>query len=140
MARRRRSASACICRISPIAVPRDWIEAAHAGVTRSRSRSRLKNSRWCSLVFLALGSWRLARHNVLVRRSAVVETLGAVSMLCVDKTGTLTENRMEVAAASHGRYLLRRATRGFGRRHWRACLSPCAPAPSRRRIRWTGVA
>ncbi|MEQ1782714.1 MAG: cation-translocating P-type ATPase [Hyphomonadaceae bacterium] len=49
-------------------------------------------------VFLAIGSWRLARHQVLVRRAAVVETLGAVSMLCVDKTGTLTENRMKVGA------------------------------------------
>ncbi len=39
-------------------------------------------------VFLAIGSWRLARHQVLVRRAAVVETLGAVTMLCVDKTGT----------------------------------------------------
>lgn len=48
-------------------------------------------------VFLALGSWRLARHKVLVRRAAVVETLGAMTMLCVDKTGTLTRNQMEVA-------------------------------------------
>lgn len=47
-------------------------------------------------VFLAIGSWRLARHQVLVRRAAVVETLGAVTMLCVDKTGTLTENRMKI--------------------------------------------
>ncbi len=49
-------------------------------------------------VFLAIGSWRLARHQVLVRRAAVVETLGAVTILCVDKTGTLTENRMRVGA------------------------------------------
>lgn len=47
-------------------------------------------------VFLALGAWRLARHQVLVRRSAVIETLGGATVLCVDKTGTLTENRMEV--------------------------------------------
>ncbi len=47
-------------------------------------------------VFLAIGSWRLARHQVLVRRAAVVETLGAVTILCVDKTGTLTENRMKI--------------------------------------------
>jgi Ca2+-transporting ATPase len=43
---------------------------------------------------MALGAWRLAKHNVLVRRSAVIETLGATTLLCVDKTGTLTENRM----------------------------------------------
>jgi P-type Ca2+ transporter type 2C len=49
-------------------------------------------------VFMALGAWRLARRNVLVRRAAVVETLGATTLLCVDKTGTLTANRMTVAA------------------------------------------
>ena len=48
-------------------------------------------------VFLALGAWRMARVGVLVRRAAVVETLGAATVLCVDKTGTLTENRMQVA-------------------------------------------
>jgi P-type Ca2+ transporter type 2C len=47
-------------------------------------------------VFLALGAWRMAGHQVLTRRSAAIETLGAVSVLCVDKTGTLTENRMRV--------------------------------------------
>lgn len=48
-------------------------------------------------VFLALGAWRIARNNVLTRRIPAVETLGAVTTLCVDKTGTLTQNRMEVA-------------------------------------------
>ena len=47
-------------------------------------------------VFLALGAWRLARIQVLARRPAVVEALGAATVLCVDKTGTLTENRMAV--------------------------------------------
>ncbi|MCM8821631.1 MAG: cation-translocating P-type ATPase [Candidatus Omnitrophica bacterium] len=47
-------------------------------------------------VFFALGAWRLARHNVLTRRVPVIETLGATTVLCVDKTGTLTTNRMEV--------------------------------------------
>ncbi|MCR5867959.1 cation-translocating P-type ATPase [Aquincola sp. J276] len=47
-------------------------------------------------VFLALGAWRLARIQVLARRPAVVEALGAATVLCVDKTGTLTENRMQL--------------------------------------------
>jgi P-type Ca2+ transporter type 2C len=47
-------------------------------------------------VFLALGAWRLARIQVLARRPAVIEALGSATVLCVDKTGTLTENRMEV--------------------------------------------
>ncbi|KQW37759.1 cation-translocating P-type ATPase [Rhizobacter sp. Root404] len=48
-------------------------------------------------VFLALGAWRLARIKVLARRPAVIEALGAATVLCVDKTGTLTENRMRLA-------------------------------------------
>jgi Ca2+-transporting ATPase len=47
-------------------------------------------------VFLALGAWRLARIQVLARRPAVIEALGAATVLCVDKTGTLTENRMQL--------------------------------------------
>jgi len=47
-------------------------------------------------VFLSLGAWRLARKHSLVRRLPSVETLGAISVLCVDKTGTITQNRMTV--------------------------------------------
>ena len=47
-------------------------------------------------VFLALGAWRLARIQVLSRRPAVIEALGSATVLCVDKTGTLTENRMRL--------------------------------------------
>ncbi|HEX7156984.1 MAG TPA: HAD-IC family P-type ATPase, partial [Burkholderiaceae bacterium] len=45
-------------------------------------------------VYFALGAWRMAREHVLTRRLSAIETLGAVTALCVDKTGTLTENRM----------------------------------------------
>jgi Ca2+-transporting ATPase len=47
-------------------------------------------------VFLALGAWRIARRDVLTRRMPAIEMLGAATVLCVDKTGTLTENRMAV--------------------------------------------
>jgi len=49
-------------------------------------------------LFLALGSLRLARLGVLARWPAAVESLGSATVLAVDKTGTLTENRMAVAA------------------------------------------
>jgi len=48
-------------------------------------------------VFLAIGAWRIARDGVLTRRMPAIETLGAATVLCVDKTGTLTENSMVVA-------------------------------------------
>jgi P-type Ca2+ transporter type 2C len=48
-------------------------------------------------IFLALGAWRISQNHVLTRRSPAVETMGAATVLCVDKTGTLTLNRMSVA-------------------------------------------
>lgn len=48
-------------------------------------------------VFLTLGAWRIAKRNVLTRNSSAVEALGAASVLCVDKTGTLTQNQMTVS-------------------------------------------
>ncbi len=48
-------------------------------------------------VFLALGGWRLARAEVLTRRVAAIEALGAATVLCVDKTGTLTQNHMTLS-------------------------------------------
>jgi Ca2+-transporting ATPase len=50
-------------------------------------------------VFMAMGAWRISRARVLTRRAATIETLGSATVLCTDKTGTLTENRMRVGAA-----------------------------------------
>lgn len=47
--------------------------------------------------FMVMGAWRLSRARVLTRRATAIETLGAATVLCTDKTGTLTENRMTVA-------------------------------------------
>lgn len=54
-------------------------------------------------VFLALGAWRIAKARVLTRHLPAIETLGAATLLCVDKTGTLTQNRMVVSKLmAHG--------------------------------------
>jgi Ca2+-transporting ATPase len=73
----------------------DWMEAALAAITLAISLVP-EEFPMVLAVFLALGSWRLARGRVLARRPAVIETLGAASLLCVDKTGTLTLNRMSL--------------------------------------------
>lgn len=49
-------------------------------------------------IFLALGSWRLSKIHVLTRKPSAIETLGSATVLCSDKTGTITQNKMEVAA------------------------------------------
>lgn len=48
-------------------------------------------------VFMAMGAWRISQARVLTRRAAAIETLGSATVLCTDKTGTLTENRMSIA-------------------------------------------
>ncbi|TGM05053.1 cation-translocating P-type ATPase [Leptospira jelokensis] len=47
-------------------------------------------------IFFALGAYRLSTKNVLVRRSSIIETLGAATVLCSDKTGTITQNKMKL--------------------------------------------
>jgi P-type Ca2+ transporter type 2C len=47
-------------------------------------------------VFMAMGAWRISKARVLTRRAAAIEALGSATVLCTDKTGTLTENRMSI--------------------------------------------
>ncbi|MGD8828064.1 MAG: cation-translocating P-type ATPase [Gammaproteobacteria bacterium] len=84
-------------------------------------------------VFLALGAWRLVRQQVLTRRVAAIETLGAATVLCVDKTGTLTQNSMALVAIHDGEHLLGEAhtwEKGPGRITLETAVLASAPAPS----------
>ncbi len=51
-------------------------------------------------IFMAMGAWRLSKVQMLVRHPIAIERLGAITVLCVDKTGTLTENKMVVTKTS----------------------------------------
>ncbi len=73
----------------------NWLEATLAGITLAMAMLP-EEFPVVLTVFLALGAWRLSQRNVLVRRMPVVETLGSATVLLVDKTGTLTTNRMRV--------------------------------------------
>lgn len=48
--------------------------------------------------FMALGAWKLMREGIIIKRSTVVETLGSTTVICTDKTGTITENSMHLKA------------------------------------------
>jgi len=79
----------------------DWLQALLAGI--ALAMAMLPEEYPVVLtVFPALGAWRLSKEKVLTRRVNAIETLGATSVLCVDKTGTLTENRMTVARLHAG--------------------------------------
>jgi P-type Ca2+ transporter type 2C len=74
-----------------------WLEGVLAGLTLAMAV--MPNELPVVLtIFLALGAWRLSRTQVLARSAPVVETLGSATVICVDKTGTLTLNRMTVTA------------------------------------------
>jgi Ca2+-transporting ATPase len=63
-------------------------------------------------VFMVMGAWRISRAHVLTRRVAAIETLGAATVLCTDKTGTLTQNRMTIVALRSGDEVWRQGDTG----------------------------
>ena len=73
----------------------EWLDAVLAGLTLAMAILP-EEFPVVLTVFLALGAWRMTRVDVLTRRVASIEALGAATVLCVDKTGTLTQNRMAV--------------------------------------------
>lgn len=74
----------------------DWMQAALAGIALGMAMLP-EEFPVVLTVFMAMGAWRISRARVLTRRAASIEALGAATVLCTDKTGTLTQNRMMVA-------------------------------------------
>ncbi len=75
----------------------EWLQGILAGITLAMA-TLPEEFPLVLTVFLVLGAWRMSQNKVLTRRSAAIEALGAVTVLCTDKTGTLTLNKMSVAA------------------------------------------
>jgi P-type Ca2+ transporter type 2C len=73
-----------------------WLDAVLAGVALGMSMLP-EEFPVVLTVFMAMGAWRISKARVLTRRAAAIETLGSATVLCTDKTGTLTENRMSIA-------------------------------------------
>ena len=82
----------------------DWLHGLLAGITLAMA-TLPEEFPVVLTIFLALGAWRISQKQVLTRRVPAIETLGSATVLCVDKTGTLTLNRMSVSKLfAHGQF------------------------------------
>ncbi len=73
-----------------------WLDAILAGIAVGMSMLP-EEFPVVLAVFMAMGAWRISQARVLTRRASAIESLGSATVLCTDKTGTLTENRMTIA-------------------------------------------
>ncbi|MBR0857528.1 HAD-IC family P-type ATPase [Bradyrhizobium liaoningense] len=74
----------------------DWLQALLGGIAIGMSMLP-EEFAVVLTVFMAMGAWRISKARVLTRRAAAIEVLGSATVLCTDKTGTLTQNQMSVA-------------------------------------------
>ena len=117
-----------------------WLDAVLAGIALGMSMLP-EEFPVVLAVFMAMGAWRISQARVLTRRAAAIETLGSATVLCTDKTGTLTENRMTIAELRLGddETFRPRETRGARCRRvsmpWSSAES--SPARATRSTRWT---
>ncbi len=108
-----------------------WLEAALGGIALGMSVLP-EEIPLVLAVFMAMGAWRISRAGVLTRRATAIETLGSATVLCADKTGTLTENRMCLMLMAAEGVLWRPGTRPDGRMEevLRAALMASAVHPT----------
>lgn len=83
------------------ALRHDWLNGLLAGITLAMALLP-EEFPVVLTIFLAIGAWRLSRQQVLTRQVPALETLGAATVLCVDKTGTLTQNQMSIQRLMDG--------------------------------------
>lgn len=114
-----------------------WLEAMLSGIALGMSLLP-EEFPLVIAVFMAMGAWRISKVRVLTRRASTIEALGAATVLCTDKTGTLTENRMTVVTivgeqAHWNQTINRDATTqpsGVAREILNAALYACSPEPT----------
>ena len=116
-----------------------WLDAILAGI--ALGMSMLPEELPVVLtVFMAMGAWRISLARVLTRRAAAIETLGSATVLCTDKTGTLTENRMSIVELRPGNGEIYRARENSEAKMPASSRtlpnSVCLPARPNRSIRW----
>ena len=85
-----------------------WLDALLAGIALGMSMLP-EEFPLVLTVFMVMGAWRISAAGVLTRRPAAIETLGAATVLCTDKTGTLTRNRMTIGEVRAGHAVWRPA-------------------------------
>lgn len=91
-----------------------WLDASLAGIALGMSMLP-EEFPLVLTVFMTMGAWRISKARVLTRRSAAIEALGSATVLCTDKTGTLTENRMSVVALAAGETVVEQPAISDGR-------------------------
>lgn len=73
----------------------DWVTSLLSGLTLAMSVLP-EEIPVAFTTFMALGAWKLMREGIIIKRSSIVETLGSTTLICTDKTGTITENSMHL--------------------------------------------
>ena len=116
-----------------------WLDAVLAGIALGMSMLP-EEFPVVLTVFMAMGAWRISLARVLTRRAAAIETLGSATVLCTDKTGTLTENRMTIVELrrdgwEHSSSARRNGNAGLVPDN--AASSACLRARRSRSIRWS---
>lgn len=99
LVRRFAIAGAIVCSLAVVLqlmTGHSWLQALLAGIALGMSMLP-EEFPLVLTVFMVMGAWRISQARVLTRRASAIEALGEATVLCTDKTGTLTENRMAIA-------------------------------------------